>query len=99
MTLASEEIQGALSGSIVSNDLHTTQESSIRRPLRRESWSKLADILYAAELAWQYSSIIAVSVHIGVTLTDLIENLSSMQKTLVYVGNGGNGQKTVTNVV
>ncbi|KAI1210801.1 oxidoreductase [Annulohypoxylon truncatum] len=49
--------------------------------------SKLANILYAAEIARQYPSIKAVSVHPGVVATDLVNNLPNMRKVLVYAAN------------
>ncbi|ETS73516.1 hypothetical protein PFICI_14462 [Pestalotiopsis fici W106-1] len=47
--------------------------------------SKLANIVYARELARRYSTIMAVSVHPGVVKTDLVNNLSVARKAVVYV--------------
>ncbi|KAI1098815.1 oxidoreductase [Jackrogersella minutella] len=50
----------------------------------RYGQSKLANILYASELARRYPSIKAVSVHPGVVATDLLNNLSKVKKAFVY---------------
>ncbi|KAI0884934.1 oxidoreductase [Annulohypoxylon maeteangense] len=50
----------------------------------RYGQSKLSNILYAAEIARRYPSIKAVSVHPGVVATDLVNNLPTMRKALVY---------------
>ena len=51
------------------------------------SQSKLANIVYAAELARRYPQILSVSVHPGVVTTDLVNNLSASRKALVYTAN------------
>ncbi|KAI2463350.1 oxidoreductase [Annulohypoxylon bovei var. microspora] len=53
----------------------------------RYGQSKLANILYAAEIARRYPSIKAVSVHPGVVATDLVNSLPKMRKALVYGAN------------
>ncbi|XDG03501.1 hypothetical protein ABKA04_003116 [Annulohypoxylon sp. FPYF3050] len=57
--------------------------------------SKLANILYAAEVARRYPSIKAVSVHPGVVTTDLVNNLPTMRKAMVYSVNWLMGIKIV----
>ena len=52
-------------------------------PGMRYSESKLANVLYAAELAKRYPEIISVSVHPGVITTGLVSGLSWGQKGLV----------------
>ncbi|KAJ7767868.1 oxidoreductase [Mycena maculata] len=49
--------------------------------------SKLANILYAAELARRYPQITALSVHPGVVRTGLVGNLTGLTKALVQVTN------------
>lgn len=46
--------------------------------------SKIANILYAAEIARRYPSIKAVSVHPGVVATDLVNNLPAMRRAFIY---------------
>ncbi|KAI1442444.1 oxidoreductase [Annulohypoxylon stygium] len=57
--------------------------------------SKLANILYAAEVARRYPSIKTVSVHPGVVATDLVNNLPTMRKAMVYGTNWLMGIKIV----
>ena len=59
---------------------------------RRYGQSKLANIVYAAELARRYgkNGLRAVSVHPGVVNTGLVSNLGAAHKALVYVANFGN---------
>lgn len=49
--------------------------------------SKLANIVYAAELARRYPNITSVSVHPGVVETPLVTNLPSWKKRFVYGSN------------
>lgn len=53
----------------------------------RYGQSKLANILYAAELARRYPSITTVSVHPGVVKTTLVSKLGAVNKGLVYLLN------------
>ncbi|KAI9720004.1 MAG: hypothetical protein M1812_003129 [Candelaria pacifica] len=55
----------------------------------RYGQSKLANILYAAQLARRYPSILSVSVHPGVVNTTLVSGLGTGLKTLVYLTNLG----------
>lgn len=48
------------------------------------SQSKLANIIYAAELAKRYTNIMTVSVHPGVVETGLVTNLGFMKKAFIY---------------
>ncbi|KAI1780901.1 oxidoreductase [Hypoxylon cercidicola] len=50
----------------------------------RYGQSKLANIIYAAEIARRYPSITAVSVHPGVVSTGLVNDLKPMRKAFVY---------------
>ncbi|KAF3024953.1 hypothetical protein E8E14_013564 [Neopestalotiopsis sp. 37M] len=47
--------------------------------------SKLANLVYAREIARRFPTITTVSVHPGVVKTDLVNNLSAARKTVVYV--------------
>ena len=70
----------------------TTQDLGFTWKWRRYGQSKLANIVYAAELARRYGKdgLSAVSVHPGVVNTGLVSNLGAAQKALVYVTNIGN---------
>ncbi|KAK9489281.1 hypothetical protein V1508DRAFT_401004 [Lipomyces doorenjongii] len=50
---------------------------------------KLANILYACDLARRYPNITTVSVHRGVIATGLVGKLSPLNKRLVYLTNLG----------
>ena len=78
------------SGGIQFSRLKTTQDFIFLGPWRRYGQSKLANIVYAAELARRYPSITSVSLHPGVVKTDLVGNLSFGDKAFVYIGNLGN---------
>ena len=47
------------------------------------SQSKLANIVYTAELARRYPQILCVSVHPGVVTTDLVNSLSTSRKAMI----------------
>jgi NAD(P)-dependent dehydrogenase (short-subunit alcohol dehydrogenase family) len=55
-------------------------------PRIRYGQSKLANILYAAELARRYPQLTSVSVHPGVVMTYLITNASFANRWMIYVG-------------
>ncbi|KAI4595192.1 hypothetical protein KJ359_007168 [Pestalotiopsis sp. 9143b] len=46
--------------------------------------SKLANVMYAREIARRYPKITAVSVHPGMVKTDLVNGLSAARKAIVY---------------
>ena len=77
-------------GGIAFKDLRTTQDYGKIAAWERYGQSKLANILYAAELARQYPTITSLSIHPGVVGTDLVGNLGCWNKALVYVLNAGN---------
>ena len=81
--------KGHPSGGIQFSGLKTTQDFGLAGPWRRYAQSKLANIVYAAELARRYPSITSMSLHPGVVKTDLVGNLGFRDKALVYVGNFG----------
>lgn len=64
-------------------------------PWRRYGQSKLANILYAAELSRRYGSpengsITSVSIHLGTFNTNLVSSLGFMNRAMIYVVNLGN---------
>ena len=67
---------------------------------RRYGQSKLANIVYTAELARRFEAdgVRAVSVHPGVVSTGMAGNLSAAHKVLVYVGSCGDVVSTETGV-
>ena len=87
------------SGGIVFDNLRTVQDFGLFGPWIRYAQSKLANILYAAELARRYPRITTVSVHPGVAATDLVGNLSFIQRALVYVSNFGQVKSSGAEIV
>ncbi len=75
------------SGGVQFSGLKTTQDFGVFGPWKRYGQSKLANVVYAAELARRYPSITSVSLHPGVVKTDLVGNLGFKDKALVYVPN------------
>ena len=72
--------------------VRSTQDLGVGWRWRRYGQSKLANIVYAAELARRYGreGLTAVSLHPGVVRTALVGDLSRGTKALVYVTNLGN---------
>lgn len=68
--------------------LCTTQDRAFGHWLRY-SQSKLANVLYTAELARRYPTIKFASIHPGVINTGLVSNLGMMDRALVSVTNIG----------
>ncbi|PVH81482.1 oxidoreductase [Cadophora sp. DSE1049] len=91
VSLSSEGNQGHPLGGIIFKDLKTVQKFSILGPWQRYGQSKLANILYAAELARRYpdSGILFTSVHPGVFNTGLVTNLGVLNKAMVWAGTFG----------
>lgn len=56
----------------------------------RYGQSKVANILYAAELARRYLNLTTVSIHPGIAHTGPVENMSFLMRAVVYVGHWGN---------
>ena len=81
--------RGHPKGGIVFNGLRTVQNFGPAGVWIRYGQSKLANILYAAELARRYPNIIVSSVHPGVANTGLVSNLSVLHKAIVYITNWG----------
>ncbi|KAJ7030806.1 oxidoreductase [Mycena alexandri] len=72
-------------GGILFDDLRTTQASS--QLFVNYGQSKLANILYTAELARRYPQITAVSIHPGVVRTELVSTQSMFTRALIVVTN------------
>ena len=87
--LTSIGFRGHPKGGIIFKDLKTTQDFSTLGPWVRYGQSKLANILYAAELARLHPNITSVSIHPGVVETDLVGNLGFGQKMFIYAWNLG----------
>lgn len=71
-------------GGIVFDGVKTTQDFGPGSQWARYGQSKLANVIYAAELARRYPSITSVSIHPGVVKTDLIGRLKPEEKDLVH---------------
>lgn len=69
--------------------LRTTQDTGATGAWVRYGQSKLANILYASELARRYPKITSVSVHPGVVGTGLISNLGILNKAFLHIINLG----------
>lgn len=76
-------------------DLKTEQDFCVAGPWRRYGQSKLANLLYARELARRYPGIISVAIHPGVVSTGLVGNTSPIEKAAVYAANFGKVLKPV----
>ncbi|KAF2753072.1 dehydrogenase with different specificitie [Pseudovirgaria hyperparasitica] len=74
---------------IAYDTLKTTQDAAVLGLWIRYGQSKLANIWYARELAKRYPSITSISVHPGVTKTDLVGQLSLANRLFVYATNIG----------
>lgn len=70
--------------------LRTAQDLGWTWHWRRYGQSKLANILYAAELARRFPSITTTSLHPGVVNTKLLQDMSAAEKAFVYVVKLGN---------
>ncbi|KAJ6591834.1 oxidoreductase [Mycena vulgaris] len=73
-------------GGILFDDLRTTQGTGLVKAMRYGQ-SKLANILYAAELARRFPQITSVSIHPGVVRTDLLAGLDLFTKTMAILTN------------
>lgn len=85
ISVTSQGYGGHPSGGIVFDTLRTTQENLFGGTWSRYGQSKLANILYAREMARRYPGITSVSIHPGVVKTGLIGNLGFANKAFVYV--------------
>lgn len=71
---------------ILFENLHTTQENL--NTWTRYGQSKLANVLYAAEMARRYPKLTVVSLHPGIVGTGLVDGLGLFSRAIVYVGAG-----------
>jgi NAD(P)-dependent dehydrogenase (short-subunit alcohol dehydrogenase family) len=86
VSLTSQGFTTHPSDGIIFKDLRTTQDTMFVRPTRYGQ-SKLANLLYAAELARRYPQITSVSVHPGVVSTDLLQTQTAFMKALIRITN------------
>ncbi|KAJ6485936.1 oxidoreductase [Mycena sanguinolenta] len=71
-------------GGILFNDLRTTQGSGLVKTMRYGQ-SKLANILYASELAKRYPQITSISIHPGVVQTNLLNTQTAFVRALSWM--------------
>lgn len=77
-------------GGIDFKNLRTTQDQyAVVGGWRRYGQSKLANILYAVELARRYPDITSLSIHPGVIETGLVSNLGFWNRALIHATNYG----------
>lgn len=81
--------KGTPPGGIQFDKLRTEQDLAVLGPWLRYGQSKLANLLYARELAERYPNILAFAIHPGVVKTALVPDLTWSQKLLVYLPNIG----------
>ncbi|KAI0503259.1 putative short-chain dehydrogenase [Xylaria bambusicola] len=86
ISLTSEGWAGHPKEGVNFSTLQTTQNALFGK-LTRYGQSKLANIVYTAEVARRHPQIMCASVHPGVVKTDLVNNLSLSEKALVYGAN------------
>jgi NAD(P)-dependent dehydrogenase (short-subunit alcohol dehydrogenase family) len=72
---------------IIFDDLNTTQDYDFGAKWTRYGQSKLAVLLYTAELARRYPALTTASVHPGVIATDLVTSLNWLDRSIVYLTN------------
>lgn len=89
VSLSSVAWRGHPAGGIVFKTLKSGQDFGFIGPWKRYGQSKLANILYPAELARRYPQVTAVSIHPGIVETDLIQSQPFMHKVAIYVGTLG----------
>ncbi|KAJ7497599.1 oxidoreductase [Mycena latifolia] len=82
VVMTSQAFSGAPSGGIQFDKLRTTQ-SGFPASIFRYPQSKLANLLYAAELARRYPQITAVSVHPGVANTAMFLDAPWVEKLII----------------
>jgi NAD(P)-dependent dehydrogenase (short-subunit alcohol dehydrogenase family) len=81
--------RGTPPGGIVFEKLKTTQKMAILGRWLRYGQSKLANMIFARELAARYPKILAFSITPGVVSTGLVTDLGVVDKCLVYLPNIG----------
>ncbi|KAK8129570.1 hypothetical protein PG999_001950 [Apiospora kogelbergensis] len=81
--------KGTPPGGIQFDKLQSDQNLFALGPWLRYGQSKLANMLYARELAARYPQITSFSIHPGVVKTALVTDLTLTQKMMVYLPNVG----------
>ena len=81
--------RGTPPGGIVFDKLKTTQEMAMLGRWLRYGQSKLANMIFARELAARHPKILAFSITPGVVSTSLVTDLGVVDKCLVYLPNIG----------
>lgn len=81
--------RGTPPGGIVFDKLKSTQEMAVLGRWLRYGQSKLANMIFARELAARYPKILSLSLTPGVVSTGLVTDLGLVDKALVYVPNIG----------
>jgi NAD(P)-dependent dehydrogenase (short-subunit alcohol dehydrogenase family) len=81
--LTSHRFRGHPSGGILFDTLQTTQDLGPGRPWLRYGQSKLANVLYARELARRVPELTTIAVHPGLVGTGLTGHLTGVQACLV----------------
>lgn len=81
--------RGAPPGGIQFDKLRSEQNLPVLGPWLRYGQSKLANLIYARELAVRYPNITSFAIHPGVVKTSLVTDLTWTQKMLVYIPNIG----------
>ena len=81
--------KGTPTGGIQFDRLRSEQNLPMLGPWLRYGQSKLANLLYARELAARYPSITSFAIHPGVVKTSLVTDLTWSQKMLVFLPNIG----------
>jgi NAD(P)-dependent dehydrogenase (short-subunit alcohol dehydrogenase family) len=84
VSLTSEGLMLAPEGGIIFRDLKTTQDYGFGARWRRYGQSKLANVLYAQQLAERYPEVSFVAIHPGVVGTDLVSSLGFLDRMFVY---------------
>ncbi|KAK7712442.1 hypothetical protein SLS64_004826 [Diaporthe eres] len=91
--LTSTGLRGAPSGGVRFGDLRTPQNMMVMGGMIRYGQSKLANLLYARELARRHPSVTSVSVTPGIVATDLVSGQSATHRAVIWVsamlGQGG----------
>ena len=82
--------RGTPAGGIVFEKLRTTQEMAVLGRWLRYGQSKLANMLYAREIAKRHPKILSFSITPGVVATGLVTDLGFADRALIYIPNIGN---------
>jgi NAD(P)-dependent dehydrogenase (short-subunit alcohol dehydrogenase family) len=72
-------------GGIIFTRLKTTQETFLLGDWRRYGQSKLANFLYAAELARRHPEITTVAIHPGIVYTDILRNMNFFNRFMMWL--------------